>query len=165
MPSRKKVQNTHIGDRLREFHGAVLDIVAVINRPQGDETLIREAGIALDRALFPLLVGIGRLGPIGVVELADRVGRDYTTVSRQVAKLESLGLVERRGNAVDRRVREAVIAPKGKAMTDLVDATRERIGRAIFETWEARDIDALVRLTRKFADAVKDEAPPTRNPN
>ena len=65
-----------------------------------------------------------------MVELADRVGRDYTTVSRQVAKLESLGLVERRASAADRRVREAVITPKGKAMTDLVDAARERIGRA-----------------------------------
>jgi DNA-binding MarR family transcriptional regulator len=53
-----------------------------------------------------------------VVELADRAGRDYTTVSRQVAKLESLGLVERRESATDRRVREAAISAKGKAMTD-----------------------------------------------
>ena len=106
-----------------------------------------------------MLVGIERFGPIGVVDLADRVGRDYTTVSRQVAKLESLGLAERRGSAADRRVREAVVTPKGKAMTELVDAARERIGRAIFETWEAREIDELVRLMRKFADAVKDEPP------
>jgi DNA-binding MarR family transcriptional regulator len=157
MPSTKKVQNTHIGDQLRRLHGALLDIVSVINRPQRDETLIKEAGIPLDRALFPLLVGIERFGPIGVVELADRVGRDYTTVSRQVAKLESLGLVQRRGSAADRRVREAAITAKGKAMTDLVDAARERIGRAIFKTWDAHDVDELVRLMRKFADAVKDE--------
>jgi DNA-binding MarR family transcriptional regulator len=157
MTSTKKVQNTHIGDQLRELHGALLDIVSVMNRPQRDEVLIREAGIPLDRALFPLLVGIERFGPIGVVELADRVGRDYTTVSRQVAKLESLGLVERQGSAADRRVREAVVSAKGKAMTDLVDAARERIGRAIFATWDAQEIDELVRLMRKFADAVRDK--------
>src|SRR5580692_10933811 len=157
MASRKKVQNTHIGDRLRELHGAVLDIVSAMNRPQRDEVLIKEAGIALDRALFPLLVGIQRFGPIGVVELADRTGRDYTTVSRQVAKLESLGLAERRDNETDRRVREAVITPKGRAMTDLVDAARDRIGSAIFESWSAREIDELVRLMRKFADALKDD--------
>jgi hypothetical protein len=29
-------------------------------------------------------------------------------------------------------VREAVIAPKDRATTDLVDAARDRIGRAIF---------------------------------
>jgi DNA-binding MarR family transcriptional regulator len=160
--SRNKVQNTHIGDRLRELHAALLDIVSAMNRPQRDEALIKEAGIALDRALFPLLVGIRRFGPIGVVELADRAGRDYTTVSRQVAKLKSLGLVKRQAGAADRRVREAAITPKGKAMTDLVDAARERIGRAIFRTWEVHDVDQLVRLMRKFADALNDKQPSAR---
>ncbi len=159
MSSRKKVRNTHIGSQIRELHGAVLDIVSAMNRPQRDEVLIKEAGIPLDRALFPLLVGVERAGPIGVVELADRVGRDYTTVSRQVAKLESLGLVERQESAADRRVRQAAITPKGKAMTDLVDAARERIGRLTFKTWDPRDIDGLVRLMRKFADAVKEDPP------
>jgi DNA-binding MarR family transcriptional regulator len=160
MSSRKNVQNTHISRQLRELHLAVLDIVGAMNRPQRDEALIKEAGIRLDRALFPLLVGIERFGPIGVVELADGVGRDYTTVSRQVAKLESLGLAKRRESAVDRRVHEAVITTKGKAMTDVVDAARERIGRAIFQTWEPREVDELVRLIRKFAKAFKD-GPPT----
>jgi DNA-binding MarR family transcriptional regulator len=158
MPARNNVHNTHISEQLRALHTALLDIVSVMNRPQRDEVLIREAGIALDRALFPLLVGIERFGPIGVVDLADRAGRDYTTVSRQIAKLESLGLVERRDSAADRRVREAVITPKGRAMTDMVDAARDRIGRAIFQTWDVSDVDELVRLMRKFADAVK-EAP------
>jgi DNA-binding MarR family transcriptional regulator len=154
MASRKQVQNTHISKQIRALHGALIDIVSVMNRPQRDEMMVREAGISLDRALFPLLVVIERLGPIGVVDLADRVGRDYTTVSRQVAKLESLGLVERQAGAADRRVREAIVTPKGKTMTDAVDAARERIGRAIFATWDEHDIEELVRLMRKFADAV-----------
>jgi DNA-binding MarR family transcriptional regulator len=145
--------------QLRQLHGAVQEIVSVMNRPQRDEVLIKEAGIPLDRALFPLLVGVERFGPIGVVELADRVGRDYTTVSRQIAKLEGLGLVERRGSAADRRIREAVIATKGRAMTDLVDAARDTIGRSIFETWDAHDVDELVRLMRKFADAAREDPP------
>jgi DNA-binding MarR family transcriptional regulator len=164
MPSRKKVQNTHIRDRLRALHGAVLDIVSAMNRPQRDEALIKEAGIRLDRALFPLLVGVERFGPIGVVDLADRAGRDYTTVSRQVAKLEGLGLVKRRESAADRRVREAVISPKGKEMTDLIDAARERIGRTVFATWDSRDIDELVRLMRRFADAMNDKPPKGEEP-
>ena len=73
------------------------------------------------------------------------------------AKLESLGLVQRQANAADRRVREAVVSPEGKAMTDRVDAARDRIGRAIFETWDPREIDDLTRLMRKFADAMKEE--------
>jgi DNA-binding MarR family transcriptional regulator len=132
----------------------LIEIVSVMNRPQRDEMMVREAGVSLDRALFPLLVVIERRGPIGVVDLADRVGRDYTTVSRQVAKLESLGLVERQAAAADRRVSQATVTPKGKAMTIAVDKARERLGRTIFASWDERDVKELVRLTRKFADAV-----------
>lgn len=159
MASRRKVQNTHIGDQLRELHTALIDIVSVMNRPQRDEQMVREAGISLDRALFPLLVMVERLGPIGVVDLADRVGRDYTTVSRQVAKLESLGLVDRQEGADDRRVRKATIAPKGKAMTDRVDEARQRIGQAIFARWDPREVEELVRLMRKFADDINGDVP------
>jgi DNA-binding MarR family transcriptional regulator len=155
MASSRKVQNTHIGRQIRDLHSSLLDIVSVINRPQRDEVLIKEAAIPLERALFPLLVVIDKFGPIGVVDLADRVGRNYTTVSRQVAKLDSLDLVERKADAKDRRVRETAISPKGKVMTQAVDAARERIGRRILKTWDPRDIDEFVRLMRKFADAVK----------
>jgi len=151
--SRKTVQNTHIGDQLKKLHRSLLDIISVFNMPQRDEALIKEAGIPLDRALFPLLVGIERFGPIGIVDLADRSGRDHTTVSRQVAKLESLNLVERQAGT-DRRVRKAVVTAKGKAMTDALDAARDRIGRAIFQSWDEGEMDELVRLMRKFADAI-----------
>lgn len=154
MKSTKKVQNTHIGKRLRELHGALIDIVSFMNRPQRDEAMVRAAGISLDRALFPLLVMVERLGPIGVVDLADRVGRDYTTVSRQVAKLDSLGLIERRGSAADGRVREATISPQGKAMTDRVDQARDKMGQAIFASWDSADVEDFVRLMRKFADDI-----------
>jgi DNA-binding MarR family transcriptional regulator len=143
--------------QIRALHMTLIDIASVMNRPDRDEQMVREAGVSLDRALFPLLVLVERLGPIGVVDMAGRVGRDYTTVSRQVAKLESLGLVKRQDGAADRRVREAVIAPKGKAMTERIDAARERMARGIFANWEAEEIDGLVRLMRKFADGLKGE--------
>lgn len=154
MTSRKTVQNTHIEAPFRILHSALVDVTVFMNRPQADEAMLREAGISLDRALFPLLLGIERFGPIGVVDLADRAGRDHTTVSRQVAKLESLGLVERQADARDRRVRNAVISPKGKAMTDQVDAARMRMAHALFEGWDAAEIEQLSRLTRRFADGI-----------
>ena len=142
---------------LRDLHSALIDIVSVMNRPQRDEAMVRQAGIALDRALFPLLVMVERLGPIGIVDLADRVGRDYTTVSRQITKLEGLELVERRPSAVDGRVREAVITASGKALKDKIDVAREAMARTIFEGWREQDVVDLVRLMRRFADAVKDD--------
>lgn len=156
MTSSNNVQNTHMSDRLRRLHMGLMQIVSVMNQPQRDEAMLDAAGVKLDRALFPLLVGIERLGPIGVVDLADRAGRDYTTVSRQVAKLEALGLIERRSGSTDKRVREAAVTEAGRAMTGKIDAARERIGNAAFEHWDEADLDDLVRLIERLADAMRD---------
>lgn len=134
MSENKNVQDTHISEQMKTLHGALIRIVSALNQPRNDEKLIEDAGIQLDRTLFSILISIERLGPIGVVELAERAGRDYTTVSRQVAKLEKLGLVIRQHNAVDRRIREAVISPTGKAMTERIDAAREQMGNVIWRT-------------------------------
>ncbi|WP_433935374.1 MarR family winged helix-turn-helix transcriptional regulator [Sorangium cellulosum] len=151
--SREFVQNTRTTKKkLRELHGAMVDLVALMNQPQRDQALLAEAGISLDRALFPLLVGIERYGPIGVVELSERAGRDYTTVSRQVAKLESLGLIERRPSPADRRIHEAVITDKGRQMTDALDAARQRIAAPTLARWSEEDFNDLVRLMRRFVD-------------
>ena len=157
MTLKKNVQDTHISpQQLRTLHDALIAIIGVINRPEPDEALIRDAGIALDRALFPLLVGIERLGPIGIVDLADRAGRDYTTVSRQVSKLESLGLVDRQASSTDARVRMACVTAKGRAMTDRLDAARGRMAQQVFASWDAQDVAELVRLMSKFAAAMSD---------
>ena len=137
---------------IRQLHHTLIDLVGMMNRPQRDVALIREAGIKIDRALFPLLVGIERKGPIGIVELADLAGRNYTTVSRQVATLERLGLVARHTGKADKRVREAVITPKGRIMTDALDAARARVASRLLAKWSKRDLQMLASLMRRFAD-------------
>ena len=99
-----------------------------------------------------LLVLTQRRGPLGVGELADWVGRDYTTVSRQVAKLESLGLIARRAGRTDRRVTEAVVTDKGWAMSEMLDAARERLAGNALAGWSEYDLEDLARLMRRFAD-------------
>lgn len=125
-----------------------------MNQPERDAAMLAAAGLSLERALFPLLVLVERLGPIGVVDLAGRVGRDYTTVSRQIARLEELGLVSRQGNAKDRRIREATITPQGEAGTDAVVRARERMAVAMFENWSRDDFDQLTRLMGMLADGL-----------
>jgi len=141
-----------VNKEIRHLHHTLVDLVGLMNQPQRDSALLQEAGVDLDRALFPLLVGIERKGPIGVVELAGRVGRDYTTVSRQVAKLESLGLVVRSASKGDRRVREAKITAQGRKVARLVDAARERIAAVLFANWSKHDLQDLARLMRRFTD-------------
>jgi len=139
---------------LRQLHDAILDLVGFINSPQPDAALIREAGVELDRALFPLMVRIGGRGPIGVGELAELVGRDYTTVSRQVARLESMGLVARRPAKRDRRVHEATVTAAGREMARALDKARDRLLAPMLSKWNVTDRQHLVRLMRRLADDV-----------
>jgi DNA-binding MarR family transcriptional regulator len=137
---------------IRQLHRTLVDLVGLMNRPQRDSALLQEAGVSLDRALFPLLIVIEQKGPIGVVELSDLVGRDYTTVSRQTSKLDLLGLIHRHASKTDNRVRQAVITAKGKEMTSAIDAARERLATVLFAQWSKRDLKDLARLMRRFAD-------------
>ena len=132
--------------------GALLDLIGFLNSPQRDDLILREAGVALDRALFPLLVRLGALGPLGVGELADHAGRDHSTVSRQVAKLEGSGLVVRPAPEHDQRVRAARITPAGAATARAIGAARQRVFDRLFAAWSAEDREAVGRLTRRLAD-------------
>jgi DNA-binding MarR family transcriptional regulator len=85
-----------------------------------------------------------------VVELAELIGRDYTTASRQVTKLDGLGLIKRRPSKTDKRVREAVITAKGKEMTSAIDAAREPMATALLAKWGKGDLRDLPRLMRRL---------------
>lgn len=149
----KKIEKKSVDREIQMLHGALLDLVGIINRPQRDADMVAEAGISLDSALFPLLVGIDRLGPIGVVELADRTGRGYTTVSRQVSKLQSLKLIKRRAAESDARVNEAVITDKGREMVAAIDVARKRVVSAMLTDWSEQDVQRLALLMRRLADS------------
>ena len=137
---------------IQQLRDALLDITGVLNRPQPDAAIIALAGVDLERALFPLLVRVERKGPLAIGELAELCGRDYTTVSRQVTKLEALGLLERRTHKLDARIKEAVITDKGRAMTRALDVAREKLMRKLLAHWSHRDVIELARLLRKLAD-------------
>ena len=80
----------HNTDNIERIAGALVGLIGYLNSPQRDDLLLREAGVVLDRALFPLLVRLGVLGPLSVGDLAAQAGRDHTTISRQLARLEAL---------------------------------------------------------------------------
>jgi DNA-binding MarR family transcriptional regulator len=139
----------------RRLFTALMDIVGMLNSPRYDDILLAEAGISLDRALFPLLVRIDSLGPISIAELADQVGRDHSTVSRQVAKLQALEFVARETRLDDQRVRAASITPQGRNVARTLAAARERLFRRVLTGWTDADQRALTRLNGKLAESMR----------
>jgi DNA-binding MarR family transcriptional regulator len=153
--SSKCVYNTPIMDQnIRQFYDALFDLIGLMNQPQHDSVMLQEAGVSLERALFPLLVWIGRRGPVGIVELAGLVGRDHSTVSRQVATLKRLGLVTQHAGTSDRREHKVVPTQEGLAIIHALDAARERLMQPILAQWDEQDWQALVSLLRRFADDI-----------
>lgn len=136
------------------MHDALLDIIGFMSRPEPDLALMAEMAMPLERALLPLLVRVDRRGPIGVVELADLVGRDYTTVSRQVARLDELGLVVRRTGTHDKRVREAEVTELGREMADAVDRMREQLVGELMADWTNAERRDLARLLKRMASSM-----------
>ena len=149
------MQYAHNKYDITEFHGARLDIIGVMNQPVRDEQVLQAAGVQLDQILFPLLVAIGRCGPVGVVELADNLGRDYTTVSRQVKKLEAQSLAHKQPNAQDRRISEVTLSEQGRAIFDAIAVARQKLMNQVLATWSPEEVAALFRLTRKYADSLQ----------
>ena len=88
------------------------------------------------------------------------MGRDDTTISRQIAKLVGPGMIIRHRSKTHNRFRESQITAKGKEMTSAIDAARERIATVLFAKWSKRDLQDLTRRMRRFADDL--QSLPTR---
>jgi DNA-binding MarR family transcriptional regulator len=146
-----KVQNTHNIDRLG---GALVGLIGFLNSPQRDEALLREADVDLDRALFPLLVSLGVRGSLAVAEIGELVGRDHTTVSRQLAKLESLKLIAREASAADRRRNAATLTKSGRKIVDAITAARRRLLAKALVDWSAADCKTLAQMIERFSEAL-----------
>jgi len=150
------VHNARMSDWSDEIHAVLLQLNGYMNRPDLDQAFLARAGVKLDRALFPLLTRIGLSYPISVVELASLVGRDHSTVSRQAAKLEALGLVERRAVEGDQRVRLLEPSGAGWEMLDQFAVARRKFVTERLGDWTREERDTLLDLLQRFSATIGD---------
>ena len=137
-----------------ELHTTLMDLVGVLNSPALADRLLRSSGVSIDRALFPLLVRIRHRGPIGVADLSKLAGRDHTTESRQIAKLEAMKLIERRCSTHDHRLRESVVTAEGRRAVTALERARNTLLKEALSGWTSDDRKQLARITHRFVDAL-----------
>ena len=154
------VHNARMTDWSDEIHAVLLRLNGYMNRPDLDQAFLARAGVKLDRALFPLLTRIGLSHPIGVVELAGLVGRSHSTVSRQAAKLEALGLVEREAAKGDQRVRLLQPSAAGWKMLDRFDVVRRGFLAKRLADWTDEERSVLLDLLKRLIGTVEQAAEP-----
>ena len=129
-----------------DFHRLLLGIADLVNRFDVDTRLLTASDVKLDRALFPLLSRLSLHDRMTTAELANLIGRDHSTVSRQIAKLESLGLVERTQDPDDARARFLAPTASGWDLLKRVSRVRQRWIEDHFASWPEDDRDTLIAL-------------------
>jgi DNA-binding MarR family transcriptional regulator len=145
------VYNARMSHWSDDLYAVFLQLNGYMNRPDLDAAFLARAQIKLDRALYPLLVRIGNAEPINVVDLAGLVGRNHSTVSRQVDKLESLGLVERHAAAADQRVRLLKPSAAGRDMLATISNARRRFLEERVGDWTVAERNLLLDLLQRFS--------------
>jgi DNA-binding MarR family transcriptional regulator len=97
----------------------------------------------LDAAAYPLLVRIGAAPGMRSSELAHHVGVGRATISRQVRRLEDLGLLTRRPDPDDSRGQQLELTAEGaRRLTEAQEARREWL-RAALSSWGDDDVATL----------------------
>ena len=104
----------------------------------------------LDGAAYGLLALLQDAGPLRASDLVSRLGLDKSTVSRQVATLVDLGLVERAADPGDGRAQVLTPSAEGSARLARIRAVRRARWEADLADWPAADVatlgDLLARL-------------------
>jgi DNA-binding MarR family transcriptional regulator len=104
----------------------------------------------LDGAAYGLLALLQDIGPLRASDLVARLGLDKSTVSRQVASLVDLGLVDRAADPVDGRAQVLTPSPEGAARLQRIRDVRRARWEADLSDWPAADVATLADLLRRL---------------
>jgi len=92
------------------------------------QQLSRQVHPDMEPAAYGLLTVIRREGPIRLTELASCIGVGKPSVSRQIAFLESIGLVSKEADPLDGRAQTIRLTPKGEEkMHQVIAATQQKV--------------------------------------
>lgn len=100
----------------------------------------------LDPTSYGLLLMVDDAGSLRGMDVADRTGLDKSTVSRQIATLVELDLLERVPDPDDGRARRIQLSASGRSRLARVRRQRRRHLHGEFAHWSTEDLQDLSRL-------------------
>lgn len=104
-----------------------------------------------------LLLFMVKQQPARITVLAERLGSDVSTISRQVGGLMSAGLVEKRPDPDDGRAHLVGLTSRGEQLVAAMrDSRREWFGR-IFDGWDEAELQQFATQLRRLRTSVVDE--------
>lgn len=138
----------------------LIRLVRLIDRKQAAHRA--EHPDAVERPTYLLLVHLIKDGPQRAATLAESVHSDPSTVSRQVAQLVRLGLVERTADPEDGRATLLAATAEGHRVFQENRRTRTERIAAILAGWEPADRRRFAELLGRFTTDFENHSGPGR---
>ena len=125
----------------------LLHDVARLLRTRFDQ---RARARGMTRAQWVILARLNAQPGLSQIEMASLLEVEPISVGRLIDRLEARGLVERRPDPADRRVRRLHLLPSAQPILDEISKAREVLGAELFDGVDAPAratmIDALLRM-------------------
>ena len=112
--------------------------------------LSRQVHPDMEPAAYGLLTVIRREGPIRLTDLALNIGVGKPSVSRQIAFLESIGLVSKEADPLDGRAQAIRLTPRGEEKMHQVQDARREVFRERLGEWPLEDLQTLATYMAKL---------------
>ena len=82
--------------------------------------------------------------------LAHKLGLDTSTLTRNIQKLENLGLVERKSDSYDKRIQKTILTMRGIKITEEIDEMLLEINNLIIEHIDLDAQENMCELLEKL---------------
>lgn len=114
-----------------------------------------DAGLPIQPSQYPLLATLDRDGPTTVSALAATLGLSQPAITRALANLIALGLIESTHDAIDRRQKRVSLTPAGAAALELAQIiVWPRVEAAVVELLTGLDgplLDQIASIEQRHA--------------
>lgn len=182
-PKRPKIMTLARADSKQVLYGAKSKLPMTVSRPEllvdGSDYVYRrfvhallalsamhEAirdGIAssielggVQHTILQSIIHLGQTKPVGVTEVANHLNLSLSFITTETAKLQSLGLVDKKQSPADRRKVLLAVTKKGFELFKQVAPLQRTIGNVQFGNLSARQFGDLVPIVERLVDSSRE---------
>ena len=128
------------------------------NRARLYDGMLARAPEGVDKHNYPILSGLGRIGPSTAARLAAEIGLDRSRVSRHADRFEEMGLIRRRTDPQDARGTLLILTAKGRRVIDVLRGGLAAYLDELIQDWPEGLADSVIEGVNRLVDAVGEDA-------
>ena len=91
---------------------------------------------------------------IPMSQLAHKLGLDTSTLTRNIQKLEKMGLIKRNQDSYDKRIQKAVLTEKGEERVELLEKSLQEMNHAFMEQIDLNSQENITDILEKIVWAM-----------